>query len=381
MYLKKFLDVVKYYFMRSNLIRFENGSDIRICILYLTKPLANRNISLSQFHQNVSEARSMFNIIKSKGYDVDVYDFNKRIKSGKCYDIIFGLEPNFSKLLKNNKNCLPVYYATGAYYKHQNDMIISRTNDFNSRYSTAIPYRRLVEPHNSVRDAKYVLQIGTQSTIETYPVEFREKIRLIDQSSFPFNNIDIEKKLEKSSKKDFLWFGSTGTILKGLDILIEYFIEHPEFNLHVVGPVESDVLDAIKSKYKIQENILFYGFMNVSSIEFREILDVVSYIIFPSASEGGCPGSVLNAMKLGVIPITSKWASHDKITSLGYELKEISMVAIGQSVEWSQNLTDEERRELAFNSHQYVENKYSLERFEEQFNDFIDSLVKEVRNK
>ena len=36
-------------------------------------------------------------------------------------------------------------------------------------------------------------------------------------------------------RKKFLWFGSTGGIYKGLDLLIEAFRDTPECNFHIVG--------------------------------------------------------------------------------------------------------------------------------------------------
>ena len=52
------------------------------------------------------------------------------------YDIIFGLDPNFVTMSQKNPQALKIYYATGAYWKHQYSIVKNRIDSFNKKHGT-----------------------------------------------------------------------------------------------------------------------------------------------------------------------------------------------------------------------------------------------------
>ena len=71
-----------------------------------------------------------------------------------------------------------------------------------------------------------------------------------------------------------------GSILKGLDIVIEYFMQNTQLKLHIVGPIDPDFKDYFQPRTKKYTNIIWYGFLHTYSEEFMNIAYKASLIYF-----------------------------------------------------------------------------------------------------
>ncbi len=334
---------------------------------YLPEPYIRKdNITYLNKHQNRREALSLIDIFENFSYGVVIERFDRYFFSKEKYDLVWGLEPNFTRLSKLNPKAKKIYYATGSYYSHQNSMIIQRTDQFNKSHSANLSYHRLVAPHNSCEVADVIFQIGCKKTINTYPEKLRKKIKIINQSCHSFKNFVISDKNDKYKKNEFIWLGSGGSILKGLDLLFDYFILNPQFNLNVVGPLDKDFYLYYKDKIQACKNITYYGFMDMDDPELIHIANRCVAIIFPSCSEG-LPGSVINMMKLGLIPIVTQWCSVDGIEDLGYELSGLSIEEIENSVSWIMNLSESQITDLFLKNYNYANLNFNLDKFKETF--------------
>ena len=156
-----------------------------VYISYLTDifyyPNDNRLLSS---HQNRREALIIAKVFNQLGFNIYIQDHASKKEIPKIkFSIIFGLEPNFCNACIANPQSIKIYYATGAYYEHQNKQIQKMTDYVNVTYDAHIPYQRLVTPHKSIELADYILQIGSSYTILTYPPICQSKIELIHQSS------------------------------------------------------------------------------------------------------------------------------------------------------------------------------------------------------
>lgn len=334
-----------------------------------------KNIKYMLSHQNKREALVIGNIFYSLGYNVKIALFNAPEECDtRKYDIIFGLEPNFVTMSQRNPQALKIYYATGAYWKHQLTMVKDRTDLFNTKHGTHLPYSRLVDAHNSCEIADIIFQIGSSFTIQTYPPKLQNKINIINQSSNFVQECDLKHKLQSVSMKDFMWFGSSGSILKGLDLVLEYFIENPQYNLHVVGPLDEEFIRFYQKQIEKHTNIAFYNFLDTSSKEFMSLAYLCAFNIFPSGSEG-CPGSVITLMQMGVIPITSQWGAIDQIEHYGYLLPELSVEAISKAIKWGVTLPQEEFHKIIEENISYSKNTWNLKRFENEFRSLLLTFI------
>lgn len=329
-------------------------------------------------HQNKRETIEIVRVLNQLGYNVYVQDFLsfKKIPNLKNIKIVFGHEPNFVKASIKYPHAKRIYYATGAYGKHQNNQVIKMTDYVNELYNSNIPYRRLVESKESEFSIEkaysisdYILLIGSKYTIDTFPLEYQNKITTIKQSC-QINNLDSV--INYSPEREFFFMGSSGNILKGLPLIIDYFTKHTSKIIHIVGPIENDYYELIKKQ--LTNNIILHGIMDINTPEFHDIVSRCNFIVYPSGSEGGMPGAVLNSMKLGLIPIVTQWAAFDDIEEFGYLLKRWDVESLSNGIDWAEELTCEELSVLKNKCSKYIKDNYNLENFALQFESFIKSI-------
>lgn len=361
--------IIKELLIRIHLIP-DNTTDYYISKISKTAPWAYVSYIADVFyhtadeiylnvHQNRREAIEIVKIFNKLGYNVYVQDFcsNRTFPPIENVKVVFGLEPLFERACDYYAPQFRIYYATGAYWKHQNQQIRKITDLFNKAYNVNIPYRRLVSEHYSCEKAYCILQIGSKYTLETYPAPIRRKIKLIHQSS---QEVFTNNVLEYSEQNEFMFLGSAGNLLKGVSLIIEYFSSHSDKVINIVGPLEDDVKDALGNK--ISNNIRLLGFVDVCTEEFNSIAMRCNFLIYPSGSEG-CPGSVLTAMKHGIIPIVSKWSAFDEIADYGFIMDSWSQEGIDAGIVWSSSLSREQISERKIKCRKLVDEKFTLSVF------------------
>ncbi len=345
-------------------------------IYYLPEPFyRNQDSKYMNSHQNKNEALIIGRIFEALNFQIFVQRFDKILFNFSKTDLVFGLEPNFVKVAKKNKKAIKIYYATGAYWEHQNNIIKQRTDEFNKKNNTRLPYERLIDKHEACDIADYIIQIGSKYTISTYPIKYQKKIIILNQSCHNFINIDIKEKIKNTKRNNYVWFGSKGSILKGLDLVLDYFLENTEKTLNIVGPIDSEFYDVYSFKIQNSKNIKINGFMDMNSAEFRKIANESAFNILPSGSEG-MPGTIINMMKLGVIPIVSKYAAFDEINEHGILIEELNEKGVFNAIEKSQEITDEKLNEKIIKCSEYALKKYNIDEFKEGFKKIIKNILK-----
>lgn len=321
-------------------------------------------------HQNLREAIKMVEVFNQLGYNVYLQRYNSRHSLPKKINpkIIIGLEPNFDRACEKWPNAKKIYYATGAYWEFANKQILTMTQYLNSTYNGNIRLHRMVRPHQAPQKADYILQIGSSYTVNTYPEELKSKIFCIDQSS-------TADSMEKNyaPENHFFFMASGGNVLKGTSLLIEYFNKHQNLTLHWVGPIEDDFYHTMKQL--ISPNIKTYGFLNIASEAMKEIVSKCNFVIYPSGTEG-CPGAVINSMKMGLIPIVTPWAAFDGIEQVGFVMNDWSVESVGKGVKWGLSMNKNEIIRRSKESRKIVTTKFCLERFGEQLKAYMARIVK-----
>lgn len=321
-------------------------------------------------HQNKREVLAMAKVFNKLGLNAYfmLYTSSKSLPDIDCI-LVFGHEPGVQRAKEKYKNAKMVFYAVSTYYDYRNFKIKQMTDSFNKRYNANIPYRRLINSHSAFIDSDATLLIGSEITKNTYPVEYRNKITKIHQSTQQCRYL---QNVEAKGSKEFFYLASYGNILKGIEVLLEFFTMHTEYTLHWVGPIENDVKVAIKKE--ITPNIVTYGFQNISSDIVLGLMERCDFMIYPSGVEG-IPGSVLNSMKSGLIPLVTPWASFDGIENLGYLMEDTSVMSVENAVNWAMSLSKEEidrRKKLC---QKFVFENYNLERFKKEFEHFFKDVI------
>lgn len=324
-------------------------------------------------HQNRREALVIGEVFKHLGFNYVMATYDRPAECDKWkYDVIFGEGPCFSVMVRRNPTALKIYYATTAYPEYQNKMVKERTDDFNQKHHVQLAYARMSPSALHGLSVDAVLQIGSLATIQTYPAEWRSKITLINQSSNLLRPVNVEDKILSYDRTQFVWMGSTGSILKGLDLVLDFFMRHPELHLHVIGRMDKDFETYYSPRLVDKGNITLWGFQNVNSEAFERILREVTFCIYPSASEG-CPGAVVTLMKMGIIPLVSPMASFEEIESCGRIVGALTDEALEESIRWSQSLSDDDIKRRIAQSVLVATRKWNLASFEMEFENYIRS--------
>lgn len=154
--------------------------------------------------------------------------------------------------------------------------------------------------------------------------------RLSQQVLYPW----LEDKDFDNCRKNFLWFGSGGLVHKGLDLVLEGFVQKPDFHLTICRPIsqEEDFVKAFYKELYQKSNAHTIRWIDVSSQKFRNILNSCVGIVYPSCSEGG-GGSVINCMHAGLIPIVSYEASVEVQEDYGVIFKDSLLEEIKPEVQ------------------------------------------------
>lgn len=379
--IKRISQILKRDLFKHPIINYFNQNfSKRVLISYITKPFRS-GIDLS--HTNFVESIEIAKIFNSLKYNVDIinYDYNGFLDYEK-FDLIFGFgDPLVNSFTFTYQNHLKrIYYGTGMHISVQNQNSLKRIKDVKIKKGNWIlDSGRIVEkawtPQTTLVDAMIVL--GNEEVKKSYQKYFDGNIYSIDPSFYKvcdYNEI-IKCKNFDEAKNNYLWFGSSGLIHKGLDLLLDTFKSYPNLHLHICGQIESE--QNFKSIYYHElynlPNIHTYGFVKLNSTLFKELLGKCAFNIYPSCSEGGSPAVINVCGNGGLIPIITKEVTLN-VDDFGLLINEFQIDSIKQVINNSQNISVDEIKRLSKISGDNM-SKYSLTNFSEQFRGLLEILL------
>ena len=361
---------------RSKLLKNVKNSDFnkKVLISYITSPISlNQGVSK---HTNNQEFLAIIDIFSSLNYSIDVVDYNINLNLDFTkYDLIFGFgetfETSFNDMFFKGKR---VYYATGAHVYWQNNEEIKRVIEFNKRKNSSLNPKRVI-PWNWSRSTAMsdaIIVIGNSWTASTYELNCNIPVYPINVTGAFQKFVILPNRNIKDTRKSFLWFGSTGLIHKGLDVCLDFFSKHPQYQLHICGPKEDDFFKIYENELSL-ENIHYHGFVNTESKLFQKIISKCLFSIMPSCSEGQST-ALLTSMGTGLIPIATIQTGID-IELHGFTLGDISESAILNTInkiKHIDNISLLSKSKLIFNK---IQKNHSIMAFKESFELIIRKII------
>ena len=346
-------------FTNVNCTNFE-----RRCLLkYIVEPFMQHNPSAST-HQNQWQVQQLAHIIGELGYDVDAMNYNdNKVKLHGTYDLVVDLHPVRNPVYKNHltPSSIKVAYITGSNPSFANKAEEERIEYLYRRRGKKLKARRNQLPFEKDVFESYqaIFFIGNEYNWRTYEEYNVETVCFIRNNGY----LELaQSDCSERSPRKFVYFGGTGSIHKGLDLLLDIFIERPELDLYVCSGFhnEKDFCRLYKQALFHTSNIHPMGFLDVFSTELATLFKQCAYIILPSCSEANA-GSVLTGMSAGLIPLVSRESgfNDDEV----YYFKENSLEAIGESIdhfsqmpiEW---VCSESRRMISITQERYSPSHY-----------------------
>ncbi len=179
-----------------------------------------------------------------------------------------------------------------------------------------------------------------------------------------------------AARRRFLWFGGTGLVHKGLDLLLETFAGLPDLELHVCGPLDAEPRFTALYRQELEHtpNIFAHGFVSLDSPLFRDLLVRCAFSVLPSCSEGGAP-SVLNTMgNGGLVPVVPEQASVH-IGDFGVRIASLEPAAVRDAVLAASALDPGDVAERATRSGAYCAAAHSPERFASALRAAVEEIL------
>ena len=351
----------------------------RALVSYLVNPLliSPQRIKFS----NDGIALAIPRALNELGYSVDVVNWDDlNFIPGKKYALFIGHGgKNFESIYKRlNKEATVIYFSTGSYWKFHNTQEERRFNDLKLRRGVTLPYDRYIneseEFANSVADG--IICMGNRHVAETYS-KFPLVLN-INNASYYDDHYDKVAKDFKKNRGNFLFFSGGGNVHKGLDLLLEVF-SGSDKNLYICAHLDSEFKKFYKCELRDCPNILYVGFIKMRSKKFYSLMDKCNYIIFPSCSEGS-PGSVINCLQYGLIPIVSKESNLD-VHNYGVLLKECSIEDITKVINDVSNKSIDWIREKSLLVRKVAITDYSEETFLNNLKKHIKHIIEKASAK
>lgn len=324
-------------------------------------------------HTNAFEVRVMAETFRDAGFRVEVCDWSD---SGYVpppdTKIAIDIHGNLARW-NLSADCHKILHVTGAHWLVQNTQELTRIRAIRDRRGTVLSPVRMVEPTRSAEVADELTVLGNEFTVSSFAFARKKVTRIPISSAYEFD-FPRERNMARA-KRCFLWMGSYGMALKGLDLVLEAFESMPDFHLTVCGRPEKepDFYNLYRRQLEGVPHIRFHGWLNMESEEFLRIRETHAAIVYPSASEGGA-GSVIHAMHGGLTPICTAEASVD-LLDFGVLINESSPEGVRRACREFAAQTDDEALRRCRASYDHVRAVHSREAFRKNYHEFVGDLL------
>jgi glycosyltransferase involved in cell wall biosynthesis len=324
---------------------------------------------------NIGIARSIVKALEDLEFSTDVIDYtDTSFQTFNKYDLFIAHGGINFEYLANGvaKEATKIYFSTGSYWKVHNKQEIERFDALRKRRGIELPPDRFIEASEETANqmADGIICLGNAAVKETYS-QFPLVINL-NNAAFHDDYCEQTRKDFDGGRKRFLFFGAVGSVHKGLDLLLEVFSKLGDLHLYVCGSVESHFVEGYQSELN-RVNVHVMGWVPLRSSLFYELMDRCNFVIVPSAAEGQ-PGSVVECMHRGLIPVVSKECHIDTndfgITLSSSTIEEITQVVkrlAAQPADWCAQKSQRTR--------QVALSDYSVEKFVENFKRAVETIL------
>lgn len=350
---------------------FQTGYSNNALLSYLIYPFL---APLENIHSNHQECFAIAESLKELGYNVDVMNWdNESYLPKKKYHLVIDNHDNLFRLSNYFINdTLRVFHATNAHWLYQNAIEYGRHQEFFEKTGISIAPPRIIPRGDSAAYCDVITMFGNSFTTNTYKA-FREKVRYLPMS-VTAKPASYERTV-LTARKHFIWLNSHGALLKGLDVVLEAFMECPDLILSVCGNLEKDheFFDALSERLSNAINIRLLGWVDIDSLEFEQLASSAAWVVSASFSEGG-GGSILNCMAKGLVPIISRSSSITLPADCGFYLSQNEPTALREIIKKASELPTGEIETMSRNACEFIRSNHMLGNFKSKFKELIVDL-------
>jgi len=220
------------------------------------------------------------------------------------------------------------------------------------------------------RIAHGIICLGNQAAVRSY-AQFPRVIG-INNAIYPVNWEGWRCKDYTEGQKHFLFFSGRGHIHKGLDLVLEAFVQ-TDLHLHICQHLEPDFVKAYQRELTEYPNIHAHGYIKMRSPQFEALAKRCNWVISGTCAEGQ-PGAILECMAHGLIPILPDSANID-LEDWGVNLATTDVATIRAAVQLASQMSDLECRERASSVVSVTRQLYSVENFRKNLKDAVATIL------
>lgn len=370
---------------RTNYIHgFYTGTDLPVGRTLITTPIEPFYRDPTRYDprpgkwSKVENARSF----SRQGYESDIYhllDTTVEPTSYDEYDVLFGDGKNFVTYAEQvPDDTVRICYRGGMHWSQRVAAYERRLDELEARKGVRIEASRpaILAENEATELADVLLVMGDDRTAETFRTAGVDiPIHTIHTTHPPGYEFDPERRDYEDARRNFLWFGGTGPVLKGLDRVLDVFAELEEVTLYVCGPVEraEAFTDLYNEELYHTDNIETVGWVDVRSRTFKRIIEQCAYHIYPSGSEGSS-GAVANCMWRSLVPIVTE-AVFGETDDWGLSLADDDLETIRETVMTAANRDPDSVRSMAHRAATTAREIYARERYSREIDDIFRTIL------
>lgn len=344
-------------------------------LAYLSVPIIENMAGIkARAFSNYGLAVSWANALVQLGYVVDIINWDDTaFVPRRKYDLFVAHgAKNFSAIYQKMPTKIrTIYFSTGSYWRFHNTEEKKRFKYFEDRHSRTLPFDRYIyeseEAANKTADG--IICLGNQALVDTY--KSFNNVYALPTGSFAESKSLPQKDFIKA-RKNFLFFSGGGNVHKGLDLLIDAF-SNSDLHLYIATRLDPEFEKFYHHQLYSTNNIHYEGFVSIGSDRFYQLINECGFVILPSSSEGS-PGSVVDCMQRGLIPIVTTNA-HLDVEPFGYTIKTVSVDGIRDLVIKVSRLGPDRLLPQSTASKQTALTRHSVTKFEDRLKHYISTIT------
>lgn len=323
------------------------------------------------------EIMKIVKVFSEFGYAVDIIGCNDlkavEIIKDRNYNVIFGFGESFFKLTNLYPNVSSILLMTENTPEFSFKQEKDRMDYFFLRHGRKLKLARSGKFYKIKHLEKKYSHVITMGETELLKDKYSNPSFIFPtgliNARYVFSNKD-----HLQARHNYLWFGSTGAIHKGLDILIDVFSKRDDVILHICGlnKEEKKIL-----KFKGRSNMFDYGRIDVNSGAYLQLVNKCSYIILPSCSEGFST-SVTTGMLHGLIPVVIRNTGFNRAGDHAIFLEDYKLEYVNNKLNELSDFDPAELCNLSRKVYEFAQKNFRLEAFEDNFRTIITSLRIEI---
>ncbi len=328
-------------------------------------------------HTHFWESRQIAYTWAELGFDTDIIHWtNRKFVPSKKYDVFVDVRVNMERLAPLlGDDCLRIQHIETGHHRFHNAAQQQRLDEIEKRRGVRLRPFKLIAENRAIETAHYGTTTGNAFTIGTYAHAGRTIHRV--GISTPYLFPSPENKDFEACRRRWLWFGSSGLVHKGLDLVLEAFVGMPDHELVVCAPVdgERDFEKEYEQELYGTPNIRMMGWVDNGSPAFQAVIDSCVGLCYPSCSEGG-GGSVIVCQHAGLIPLITYETSVD-VHDFGELMDDISIEGIRRHVRAMSDRPAEELRALALKAWNHAREHHSREKFTQGYRTAAETILRD----